>query len=138
MGLRSGAALTALLVVFCASAASAQQAPAEIEKNQKAIKGTWKNPTGGTCEAAYFKTGEDNKTVRGEAGMKVTVVNSGVTVNGTLILAGAREGQVVNPMTDKMILLLEPQDDGKLHIIPLADPVAGWPEVVLELCPGSR
>ena len=138
MGLRSGMTLTALLAVFGTSAAFAQQAPAEIEKNQKAIKGTWKNPQGGTCDAAYFKTAEDSKTVRGEAGMKVTVVNAGVTVNGTLILAGAREGQIVNPMTDKMILLLEPQDDGKLHIIPLGDPVGGWPEVVLELCPGSR
>jgi len=136
MGLRSGLALTALLAIFGASSASAQQAP-EIEKNQKAVKGAWKTAAG-SCDAPYFKAVEDNKTVRGEAGLKITVVNSGMTVNGTFILAGAREGQIVNPMTDKMIFLLEPQDDGKLHIIPLGDPVTGWPEAVLELCPGSR
>jgi hypothetical protein len=137
MGLWRTVALAALAAGLSGSAL-AQQNVAEIAKNQAAIKGAWKTPTGGSCDAAYFKTAEDNKTVRGEAGMKVTVVNMGTTVNGTLILAGAREGQVVNPMTDKMIFLLEPQDDGKLHIIPLGEPVIGWPEVVLDLCPGSR
>jgi hypothetical protein len=137
MGLRSGLALTALVAIIGASSAYAQQAPAEVEKNQKAVKGAWKTAAG-SCDMAYFKTAEDNKTARGEAGMKVTVVNAGMTVNGTFILAGAREGQIVNPMSDKMIFLLEPQDDGKLHIIPLGEPVTGWPEVVLELCPGSR
>jgi hypothetical protein len=136
MGLWRIVALSALLAGVSGSAL-AQQNAAEIAKNQTAIKGAWKAP-GGTCEAAYFKSAEDNKSVRGEAGMKVTVVNMGTTVNGTLILAGAREGQVVNPMTDKMIFLLEPQDDGKLHIIPLGEPVLAWPEVVLDLCPGSR
>lgn len=137
MGLWRIVAVTALVVGF-SGAALAQQAPAEIAKNQAAINGAWKNPAGGSCEPAYFKSAEDSKTVRGEAGMKVTVVNMGMTVNGTLILAGAREGQVVNPMTDKMIFLLEPRDDGKLHVIPLGDPVLGWPEVILDLCPGSR
>lgn len=137
MGLWRTVAVTAV-VLGLGGAAFAQQAPAEAAKTQAAVKGAWKNPAGGTCEAAYFKSGEDAKSVRGEAGMKVTVVNSGMTVNGTLILAGAREGQVVNPMTDKMIFLLEPQDDGKLHVIPLGEPVVGWPEVVLDLCPGSK
>jgi hypothetical protein len=137
MGLRRTLAL-AVLAAGASGSALAQQAPAEAAKNQAAIKGAWKAPAGGSCDMAYFKTAEDSKTVRGEAGMKVTVANMGMTINGTLVLAGAREGQVVNPMTDKMIFLLEPQDDGKLHIIPLGEPVLGWPEVVLDLCPGSR
>jgi len=137
MGLWRIVALTAVVAGF-GGTALAQQAPAEAAKTAAAVKGAWKNPAGGTCEAAYFKTAEENKSVRGEAGMKVTVVNSGMTVNGTLILAGAREGQVVNPMTDKMMFILEPQDDGKLHVIPLGEPALGWPEVVLDLCPGSR
>jgi hypothetical protein len=137
MGLWRTLALTALLAGLSAPAL-AQQNNAEIAKNQAAIKGAWKAPEGGSCDMAYFKTADDNKTVRGEAGMKVTVMNMGMTINGTLVLAGAREGQVVNPMTDKMIFLLEPRDDGKLHIIPLGEPVLGWPEVVLDLCPGSR
>src|SRR5882757_5833496 len=132
MGLRSGIALTALLAVLGGSGAVAQQNTAEAETIAKAAAGDWKSPAG-TCEAAYLKSGELNKSVRGEAGMKITVVNAGMTVNGTLILAGAREGQIVSPMTDKMIFLLEPQDGGKLHVIPLGDPALSWPEVVLDL-----
>ena len=63
MGLGSRLAVTALLAIFGASSAYAQQAPAEVEKNQKAVKGTWKTAAG-SCDAAYFKTAEDNKTVR--------------------------------------------------------------------------
>jgi hypothetical protein len=139
MGLWRIVALTAV-VAGLSGPALAQQNNAEAGKNEAAVKGAWKNPAGGTCEAAYFKAGELNKTVRGEAGMKVTVVNAGMTIEGTFILAGAREGQVVNPMTDKMIFLLEPQEGNKLHVMPLGEPVLAlnWPEVVLDLCPGSR
>jgi len=138
MGLRTTIALAAVLTVVAGSAAFAQQNGAEAEKTAKAVSGNWKAPAGGTCEAAYFKSGEANKSVRGEAGMKVTVVNMGKTVEGTLILAGAREGQVVNPMTDKMMFLLEPQDGDKLHVMAMGEPVLGWPEVILDLCPGTR
>ncbi len=117
--------------------ALAQNNAAEAAKIQAAVKGAWKTPTG-SCDQAFFKTAEDMKTVRGEPGMKVTAVNAGMTVTGTLILSGAREGQVVNSTSDLMMMLLEPQDDGKLHVIPLNGPVAGWPEAVLDLCPGSR
>jgi hypothetical protein len=41
-------------------------------------------------------------------------------------------------MTDKMMFLLEPQDGDKLHVMAMGEPVLGWPEVVLDLCPGTR
>jgi hypothetical protein len=85
-----------------------------------------------------LKSGEANKTVRGEGGMKVTVASKGKTVEGTLILAGAREGQIVNPMTDKMMFLLEPQEGDKLHVMALGEPVADWGDLILDLCPGTR
>jgi hypothetical protein len=137
MGLWRTIALTAL-VAGLGGSALAQQNATEAAKNEAAVKGAWKNPAGGSCDAAYFKSAELNKSIRGEAGMKVTVVNAGMTIAGTFILAGAREGQVVNPMTDKMIFLLEPQDGNKLKVMPLGEPVLSWPEVVLDLCPGSR
>lgn len=107
-----------------------------VEVNE--VSGTWRNPSGGTCEAAYFKAGEPTKTVRGENAMLGTITNMGVTFTGQLILAGARVGQMVNTMTDRAIFLFEPMPGDKLHFIPLAAPAAGWPETVLELCPGSR
>jgi hypothetical protein len=128
----------AAAVAGVSGTALAQQAPAEAAKIEAAVKGAWKNQAGGSCEPAYFKTAEENKTIRGEAGLKVAVVNSGMTVNGTLILAGAREGQIVNPMTDKVIFALEPTDDGKVHISSLGEPALSWPDVVLEPCPGTR
>jgi hypothetical protein len=138
MVLRTSIGVALLLAGLGASAAWAQQNQAEANATATAVKGTWKNPAGGTCEAAYFKSADLTKSVRGEAGMAVVVVNSGTTVNGTLILAGAREGQVVNPMSDKAIFLLEPQEGNKLHVIPIGEPALSWPEVTLDLCPGSR
>ena len=137
MGLRTTIALAVVLAVGSGSAVFAQN-QAEADSIAKAVSGNWKSPMGGTCEAAYFKSGELNKSVRGEPGMKVTAVNQGKTVDGTLILAGAREGQVVNPMTDKMMFLLEPQAGDKLHVMPLGDPVLSWQEIVLDLCPGTK
>jgi len=130
-------ALAAILAAVGSSAAFAQQNQAEADNTMKAASGNWKAP-GGTCEAAYFKSGEANKTVRGEGGMKVTVASKGKTVEGTLILAGAREGQIVNPMTDKMMFLLEPQPGDKLHVMALGEPVTDWGDQVLDLCPGTR
>jgi len=137
MGLLRTIALT-IVVAGLGGSALAQQNTAEAAKIEGAVKGAWKNASGGSCEPAYFKTAEENKTVRGEAGMKVTVVNAGMTINGTLILAGAREGQIVNPMTDKVIFALEPTDDGKVHISSLGEPALSWPDVVLDPCPGTR
>ncbi|HXI99646.1 MAG TPA: hypothetical protein VNH44_00400 [Micropepsaceae bacterium] len=137
MGLLRTIALT-VVVAGLGGSALAQQNTAEAAKIEGAVKGAWKNASGGSCEPAYFKTAEENKTVRGEAGMKVTVVNAGMTINGTLILAGAREGQIVNPMTDKVIFALEPTDDGKVHISSLGEPALSWPDVVLDPCPGTR
>jgi len=137
MGLRTTIAVAAILTAVAGSAVFAQQNQAEADKTAKAAAGTFKAP-GGTCEAAYFKAGEANKTVRGEGGMKVTVTNKGKAVEGTLILAGAREGQIVNPMTDKMMFLLEPQEGDKLHVMALGEPVADWGDQILDLCPGTR
>jgi hypothetical protein len=138
MGLKSAVAFTVLLAGLGASVALAQQAPAEIAANQAAVKGAWKNPAGGTCDAAYLKASETTKTVRGEAALATVVTNAGLVVNGQFILSGAREGQIVNPMNDKAIFLIEPQDGNKLHVIPIGEPALSWPEVVLDLCPGSR
>lgn len=138
MGLRTTIALAAILAALGSSAALAQQNQGEADKTAKAASGNWKAPGGGTCDAPYFKSGELNKSVRGEGGMKVTVANKGKTVEGTLILAGAREGQIVNPMTDKMMFLLEPQEGDKLHVMALGEPVLDWGDQTLELCPGTR
>lgn len=109
----------------------------EPDKVAAQMVGTWRM-AGGSCEAAYFKSGERGKTMRGEAALAGTVKNAGVTISGELILNGSREGQFINPMTDKVIMLFDPQDGNKLGISALAAPAAGWPDVTLELCPGSR
>jgi hypothetical protein len=110
----------------------------EVAVMEKQVAGTWKN-AGGSCEAAYFKAGARVKTVRGEEAMAGTVVNNGVTIQGQAIIAGPREGQFINPMTDKVIMIFEPQDGGrKINFSALGPPASGWPDVTLELCPGTR
>ena len=125
----------ALLMAAGISAAYAQNnAATEAMKTEAAATGTFKAPNG-SCDAAYYKSTGKVKSVRGEDAMGLTVVNSGVTVNGQLILAGARQGQIVNPMDDKAMFLFEPLDGNQIHVIPIGGPAAGWPEVSLDKCP---
>ena len=63
---------------------------------------------------------------------------AGVTIAGQLITAGAREGQFIDPKTDKAIMLFDPQEGGKMGLSAIGAPALGWPDVTLELCPGSR
>jgi hypothetical protein len=114
-----------------------QAAALESARVAAMVAGNWKNSAGGTCEAAYLKVGMRTKTVRGEQAMDGTVTNSGVTFSGFLIISGPREGQLVDPKTDKVILIFDPQG-AKMGISALGAPAIGWPDAMLELCPGSR
>jgi len=129
MSLRTGIVVTAWVALLSASALA-------VEVME--VSGSWRNPSGGTCEAAYFKAAEPTKTVRGENALGGTVSNAGMNITGQLILGGARVGQMVNPMTDKAMFLFEPMPGDKLHFIPIGEPALGWPETTLELCPGTR
>jgi hypothetical protein len=111
---------------------------AESAKVAALASGTWRNPAGGACEAAYFKSGARGKTSRDEQALSGTITNAGVTIAGQLITAGAREGQFIDPKTDKAIMLFDPQEGGKMGLSAIGAPALGWPDVTLELCPGSR
>ena len=65
------------------------------------------------------------------------MTNSGTTITGQLIVVGAREGQFVDG-NDRPIFLFENKPGDKLTFTPIGGPAASWPEVTLELCPGSR
>jgi hypothetical protein len=110
---------------------------AEISRVVAAISGSWRNPTGGSCDAAYFKSGARGKSPRNEESIAGTVTNSGTTITGQLIVVGAREGQFVDG-NDRPIFLFENKPGDKLTFTPIGGPAASWPEVTLELCPGSR
>ena len=138
MALRSTIVVAAMLVGLAGPAALAQNNPAEAAKVEAAVKGSWKNSAGGSCDSAFAKTATRGQSVRGEPALDIALTNAGTTVNGKVILSGAREGQVVNPTDDKAMALVEPLEGDKLHVIPLTGPAAGWPEVTLDLCPGSR
>jgi len=109
----------------------------EPDKVAAQMIGTW-HIAGGSCQQAYFKSGMRLKTKRGEEALAGTVVNAGITIAGQVIVNGSREGQFINPMTDQAIMVFAPDDSGKLNISALNAPAAGWPDVALELCPGSR
>ncbi len=109
----------------------------EIARVVAAVSGTWRNPNGGTCQAAYFKSGSRGKAPRGEEAIAGTVTNSGTTISGQLIVVGAREGQFVDA-NDRPIFLFENKPGDKLTFTPIGGPALSWPEITLELCPGSR
>lgn len=98
------------------------------------IGGKWKAPTG-SCEAPFFTTGTRGKTKRGEEAMDVTVVNGATKISAQAILSGAREGQIIDPTTDKAMMLMDPQT-GKLPLSFIGAPAIGWPDVTLEPCQG--
>lgn len=116
---------------------SAGGVPEESDKLAGLMSGAW-HTAGGACESAYFKSGARLKTKRDEQALAGTVVNAGTTISGQLILNGSREGQFIDPASDKAIMLFDPQDGQKLNISSIGAPAIGWPDVTLELCPGSR
>jgi hypothetical protein len=118
-------------------AGSGLGAIAQIERGPippEMISGKWKAPNG-TCQAAYYAGGEKGKSPRGENAFSGTVTDKGVTVNGQIILQGARQGQMVNPNTDKAIFLIDILKGPKIKFIPIGEPVLSWPEIDTEKCP---
>jgi hypothetical protein len=109
----------------------------ETDTFAQQVAGSWRNP-GGACEAAYFKSGARTKTKRGEQAVSGTIANSGLNLSGQLILNGSRAGQFIDPATDKAIMLFDTKAGDKLDVAAIGAPVLGWPDVALELCPGSR
>jgi hypothetical protein len=109
---------------------------AEVARVVAAVRGTWRTPEG-NCQAAYFKSGAQGKSPRDEEALAGTVTNQGTTINGQLIVVGAREGQFVDG-NDRPVFLFENKPGDKLTFIPIGGPAASWPEVTLDLCPGSR
>jgi hypothetical protein len=101
-----------------------------------AISGSWRNPAGGSCTTPYFKSGERVKTQRMEEAITGTVTNAGMTIPGHLIIVGPREGQFINPMTDRAIFLFDAHANTTLNFVAIGAPAAGWPEVNLERCSG--
>ena len=108
----------------------------ESNKVAAMVAGSWR-VAGGACQNAYFKSGTRTKTTRGEEGLTDTIANAGTTISGQLVLNGARAGQFIDPVADRVIMLFDPQET-KLGILPIGAPALGWPDVALELCPGSR
>lgn len=98
------------------------------------LAGSWKAPNG-TCQAAYFKAGQEGKSKRGEEALTATVSDKGTTVDGQIILRGARQGQMVNTMTDRAIFLIDILAGPKVKFIPIGEPVLSWPEIDTEKCP---
>jgi hypothetical protein len=109
---------------------------AEVQRVVAAVSGTWRTP-GGNCQTAYFKSGALGKSPRDEEALAGTVTNSGTTITGHLIVVGAREGQFVDG-NDRPVFLFENKPGDKLTFTPIGGPALSWPEVTLELCPGSR
>jgi hypothetical protein len=125
-------ALAALIV-----GGSGLGAIAQIERGPippETISGKWKAPNG-TCQPAYYTGGEQGKSPRNEKAFSGTVTDKGMTVTGQIILQGARQGQMVNPQTDKAIFLIDVLKGPKIKFIPIGEPVLSWPEIDTEKCP---
>ena len=83
-----------------------------------------------------FKSGERVKTQRMEEAIAGTVTNAGMTIPGHLVIVGPREGQFINPMSDRAIFLFDAHTTDRLNFVAIGAPALGWPEVTLERCSG--
>jgi hypothetical protein len=108
----------------------------EPDKLAAMMAGSWR-AAGGTCQAAYFKSGARMKNSRGEEVMTGTITKDGTTITGMLIIEAARAGQFVDPVSFQALMLFDPMGD-KLAISSIGGAATGWPDVTLDLCPGSR
>ena len=115
-----------------------QQRALDVTKYTALVQGSFKNVAGGTCEAAFYKSGESTKTKRGENSVVGTITNGPTVVKGQLIIQGPRIGQFVNPETDKVIMLFDSKPNDRLVWSAMDAPTIGWPDTTVELCPGSR
>jgi hypothetical protein len=97
------------------------------------ITGAWA-PSAGSCTTAYFKSAERVKTRRGEEAMTGTVTNAGMTISGQLIIAGPREGQLINPATDRAIFLFDTLPNNRMSFAAIGEPALGWPDITLDRC----
>ena len=132
MGLRRRIALAAVVVGGSGLGVAIAQVNGPIPPAM--LAGSWKAPSG-TCQAAYFRAGDEGKSKRGEEALGATVSDKGTTVTGQIILRGARQGQMVNTMTDRAIFLIDILAGPKVKFIPIGEPVLTWPEIDTEKCP---
>src|SRR5262249_28157958 len=109
----------------------------EVQGMLAQVRGNWKAP-GGSCEQAYAKVGKQPWTKRGEDSLEISFSSIGKTITGQSIIQGPRIGQIIEPESDMMMFLYDTKPGDKLVFTPLTGPVAGWPEVIVDLCPGSR
>jgi hypothetical protein len=132
MGRWRSVALAAIVIVGSGLGALAQIERGPIPPAM--ISGKWKAPNG-NCQAPYYVGGAEGKSPRGENAFSGTVTDKGTTVAGQIILQGARQGQMVNPNTDKAVFLIDILKGPKIKFIPIGEPVLTWPEIDAEKCP---
>ena len=108
----------------------------EPDKLAAMMAGSWK-VAGGSCEKPYFKSGMRVKNSRGEETMMGTVVNGATTISGMLVVDNSRAGQFLDPMSFQAMMLFDPMGE-KLSISSIGGAAAGWPDVMLDRCPGTR
>jgi hypothetical protein len=108
----------------------------EPDKLADMMAGSWR-VAGGSCATPYFKSGARSKNSRGESVMAGTIVNGANKIDGSLIVEAARAGQFVDPASFQALMLFDPMGD-KMAVSSIGGPATGWPDVTLELCPGSR
>ena len=108
-----------------------------VAQDGEAIAGSWRNPTGGTCEAPFLTATQRSETKRGEGALRGTVTHNGKSYTGDLVLLGARRGQMVSPETDEALFLFD-MPGGKLRLIPMGDVASAVNEATLEFCPGTK
>src|SRR5687767_10379332 len=80
---------------------------AEARRIVGLVSGSWRNPAGGSCQTAFFKSGMRTKSKRDEEALTGTITNAGLTIPGQLIIVGAREGQIVDPDNDRPLFLFD-------------------------------
>lgn len=106
----------------------------ESDKLTSQVAGAWRI-AGGGCETAYFKSGARVKTQRGENAVAGTIANAGAVIEGQLIVQGSREGQFIDPATDRAVMLFDVKENA-LKVFAVGAPALGWPDAALEHCAG--
>ena len=91
---------------------------------------------GRQLRGGLFQVGRTREDAAQEDAIAGTVTNAGMTIPGQLIIVGPREGQFIDPMSDRAIFLFENTADNKLNFVAVGAPALGWPEVNLERCSG--
>ena len=99
----------------------------EATRGLAAISGAWRIP-GWQLPGGLFQVGRADEDVAGGGGARRYGDQFGMSIPGHLVIVGPREGQFIDPMTDRAVFLFDASPADRLHFVAIGAPRPAGPK----------